>query len=273
MSRYKELFIKSAEELTESSHKRKLKGSCAVLSKKEFDTWRDEHEAHIVGNIRKRHLRFKEKSGRQKLREKKIAKAVLCEGDDEKYYDVKENRSAHTYGYAWIGGDDFLRVTTLNPLFIVLAILLAAIIIGASFFVPRYMSIKALPVEGEKIIEEVKESGYKVLYVDINGYDGSEIKLSPKHRTLELLHLDTENNKNFLLAYKIYNGDELIFQTYNEKTKQVSLIKAGYSIQADVYDKLPLGRSKLKYEITAYTADKFQKGNTFYQTVSVIKTN
>ena len=130
-----------------------------------------------------------------------------------------------------------------------------------------------MPVEGEKIIEEVKESGYKVLYVDINGYDGSEIKLSPKHRTLELLHLDTENNKNFLLAYKIYNGDELIFQTYNEKTKQVSLIKAGYSIQADVYDKLPLGRSKLKYEITAYTADKFQKGNTFYQTVSVIKTN
>lgn len=271
MSRYKELFIKNAEELTESSHKRKLKGDCTVLSKKEFDTWRDENDAHIVGNIRKRQLRFKEKSGRQKLREKKIAKAVLCEGDDEKYYDVKENRSAHTYGYAWIGGNDFLRVTTLNPLFFILLGLLALLLALGSWLVPQYMSIKALPVEGEKIIEEVKDTGYKVLYVDINGYDGSEIKLSPKHRTLELLHLDTENNKDFLLAYKIYCGDKLIFQTYNEKTKQVSLIKPGYSIQADVYDKLPSGRSKLKYEITAYTADKFQKGNTFYQTVSVIK--
>ena len=108
MSRYKELFIKNAEELTKSSHKRKLKGDCTVLSKKEFDTWRDENDAHIVGNIRKRQLRFKEKSGRQKLREKKIAKAVLCEGDDEKYYDVKENRSAHTYGYEslCIGAND-----------------------------------------------------------------------------------------------------------------------------------------------------------------------
>ena len=271
MSRYKELFIKNAEELTESSHKRKLRGNCAVLSKKEFDTWRDENDAHVVGNIRKRQLRFKEKSGRQKLREKKIAKAVLCEGDDEKYYDVKENRSAHTYGYAWIGGNDFLRVTTLNPLFFILLGLLALLLALGSWLVPQYMSIKALPVEGEKIIEEVKDTGYKVLYVDINGYDGSEIKLSPKHRTLELLHLDTENNKDFLLAYKIYCGDKLIFQTYNEKTKQVSLIKPGYSIQADVYDKLPSGRSKLKYEITAYTADKFQRGNTFYQTVSVIK--
>ena len=197
MSRYKELFIKNAEELTENSHKRKLKGNCAVLSKKEFDTWRDENEAHVVGNIRKRQLRFKEKSGRQKLREKKIAKAVLCEGDDEKYYDVKENRSAHTYGYAWIGGDDFLRVTTLNPLFFIILGLLALLLALGSWLVPQYMSIKTLPVEGEKIIEEVKDTGYKVLYVDINGYDGSEIKLSPKHRTLELLHLDTENGLCF----------------------------------------------------------------------------
>ena len=155
MSRYKELFIKNAEELTESSHKRKLRGNCAVLSKKEFDTWRDENDAHVVGNIRKRQLRFKEKSGRQKLREKKIAKAVLCEGDDEKYYDVKENRSAHTYGYAWIGGNDFLRVTTLNPLFFILLGLLALLLALGSWLVPQYMSIKALPVEGEKIIEEV----------------------------------------------------------------------------------------------------------------------
>ena len=273
MKKYKEYVIQDVCDLTDNQgadYTRDLQKT-RIFSKKGFKNYQEDNETYVVGNIRKRQKRFVAKSSAEKLSENKIAKATLFQDDDEKSFDVKENKNRHTFGYAWIGGNRFLRVTTFNPLWLLLIFLLASLLFFGGYALHQHLNYQALPIEGEKIVDEVKESGYTVLYVDINGYDGQEIKLNPKNRTVKLVHLDTENNKNFLLSYKIYNGDKLIYQTYNSKLNQISLIQPGYSVNADIYDKLPMGRSKLKYEITAYTADKFQRGNTFYQVVSVVK--
>ena len=146
-----------------------LTDSVMMFSKSDFKKYRENNDAFIVGQIRKRQKHYKvyEQSPKgsllsyppqnltveelinkkqqkniigsatmefpefaEKVTDKK--KCKLSDTDKPKYskmYDVKENGNNHTIGYAYVGDNKFLQVTTFNLLWLLLPLLIAIIIV------------------------------------------------------------------------------------------------------------------------------------------------
>lgn len=297
MKNFKTYTIKNIEELIGSqespkdSFKLKKLKKIKIFTKKDFKKWKEDNDVLIVGNIRRRQKKYKDYQDQDELVKKKhrkkiygkaelISKTYDCVGCNDDgisltnhiyKFDVREPKTRHTVGYAWLGGQKFLRVTTFNPLWILLLLLILALIGLGLWFLSHWCQTAELPVQGEKIVEEVKKSGYKVLYIDIKGYDAEDIILDKSNKSVTLIHINSEKNKKFLLQYKLYLGDKLIYQTFDAKKNQIALIKPGGSVKANIYDFLQPGENIVKYEITAYTTEKFKRVNTFYENVKIIK--
>lgn len=145
-----------------------LTDSVMMFSKADFKKYRENYDAFIVGKIRKRQKHYKvyEKATNgsllsyppqsitvEELISKKQKKNIIgsatmeypefaekvtdkqkCKLSDtdkpeySKMYDVKEHNNSHTVGYAYIGDNKFLQVTTFNLLWLLLPLLIAIII-------------------------------------------------------------------------------------------------------------------------------------------------
>ena len=107
-----------------------------MFSKKDFELYRKNHNALIIGSIRKRQRKFKtyEKPWsyppedyvafvHKKQQDNIIGTAEIISDDYLSLYDVRESNHKHTIGYAYVGKNKFLQVAAFNP-FILIPILL-----------------------------------------------------------------------------------------------------------------------------------------------------
>lgn len=107
-----------------------------IFTKKDFKRYSEEHDVFIYGKIRKRQRHYTDYADFDELRKNKAKRNIIgcCnlliekEAEKLKKYDIKQSDNSHTVGYAWVGKNRFLQVTSLNPLIWIIPFIICGVI-------------------------------------------------------------------------------------------------------------------------------------------------
>lgn len=261
-----------------------------IFSKKDFKTYRKNNNVVVVGKIRKRQKRYKTYENNNDypprdinsfLKKKKdkdiIGNAEIyipnnkadkyCykkNGNNVKLYDVKETNNSHTVGYAFIGNNKFLQVTTFNPLIVLLPLLIAIILLLMLHYCPETPSPIDI-VDGDEIsttqpvsVEQLPNCDY-LLFPETT----TLTKESPSIRLCNL----KSNEGLWLISYQVYiDGEPLKDLSNPQKEYSTGAIKAGYQIDGttdsnlNLWNRLDAGTYELRCVGTQYQEATNDKG-------------
>ncbi len=194
-----------------------------LLKRKSFEKLKDEIDTPLIvaGRIRKRQLRYKDYKGYNELVEKKNKKKIYgkstlllpCNSDepsnkDYKDYDVRKDANRHIYGYAWIGDNKFLKVTTFNPLLLLIPLICVLLILFLFKGCPD--DFNPIDIIDDDITDTTTQSDQEqaplCYYVPFN----EKTQLSSDNPYIRLLNVK-ENEGNYYISYEVYIDNELIY--------------------------------------------------------------
>lgn len=231
---------------------RKKDDEVLVFTKKDFKKYSDDNDVVVCGRIRKRQRRYNEYKDcsydefvEKKQKKNIIGKAVMpVSEDDEKKYDIKECKNyRHTWGYAWVGDNKFLEVTTFNPFIILIPLLLALLIVLMCHFCQNPASPIGLVDDNstEKTTQsaeaETKPICYWVPFAETT-------TLTSEEKSITLHNLDY-NKGNYYIIYEVYVDGKLLEWDENDKYHGELMISPS-SATVNLYDRLDAGT----YELT-----------------------
>lgn len=282
-----------------------LTDSVMMFSKSDFKKYRENNDAFIVGQIRKRQRHYKvyEQSPKgsllsyppksitiEELINKKQKKNIigfatmeypefaekvtdkrkckLSDTDKPKYakmYDVKEHNNSHTVGYAYIGDNKFLQVTTLNFLWLLLPLLLAIIIAIALHSCPDgndpFDTADGTVIDNttQPIVTEQLPNCDYLLFAET-------VTLTKDNPYIKLCNLSS-NKGLWYISYQIYIDDKPLMDINNpSEIYDTGAIKPGYQVDGtkdanlNLYDRLDAGTYKLVAKATQYKYKANKKG-------------
>lgn len=258
-----------------------------ILSKKAFNTYTDDNDVVIVGKIRKKQCRYKEYEDKEKLIQEKKKKKIIGQAkvpvetkDNEplfKKYDVKKDNGRFTYGYAWVGGNRFIRVTRFNPFLIIIPLLLIIGILLGLMFIPEEPIIDLPFADGTKMPESVSEDIDNNNYVTFVPYQ-ENITLTEDQKWIPFIN-PTENKDKWYLSFSLYvNGEPFIDKSTGE-TYSTGLISPDSEennvVLYNLYDQLDAGTYYVQAVADAYdyeTKDKTVKPPGYLTTtITIVK--
>ena len=282
-----------------------LTDSVMMFSKSDFKKYRENNDAFIVGHIRKRQKHYKvyEQSSKgsllsyppqnltveelinkkqqkniigsatmefpefaEKVTEKK--KCKLSDTDKPKYskmYDVKENNNSHTVGYAYVGDNKFLQVTTFNLLWLLLPLLIAIIIVIVLQNCPNgnnpFDTADGTTMDNDNrpvATEQLPNCDYLLF--------SEKVVLTKDNPYIKLCNLSS-NEGLWYISYQVYIDDKPLMDI-NDPTKvyDTGAIKPGYQIDGtndanlNLYNRLDAGTYKLVAKATQYEYKPNSKG-------------
>lgn len=284
MKNFKKLYIRDARLLIEQTAndepqfkyrtlKKKSKGY-QILAKKSFDKYCDEHDdVHIVGKIRKRQIKYTDYASDDELirekQKKKITGQVILDVPDSKpkKYDLKKDKHCHTYGYAWVGDYNFVRVVTLNPLFIILPLLIAALIVAGILLCPKAPQSPFVPANGSEITNQDNEpvATEQLPNCDYLLFDET-VTLNKNNQSIKLCNLSS-NEGLWYISYQVYIDDEPLMDINDPGTiYETGAIEPGFQVDGahdanlNLYHRLPAGQYKLTAKATQYQYEANENG-------------
>ena len=238
-----------------------------VLNKKSFENLKDEIDTPLIvtGRIRKRQLRYKDYEDYNELVDKKNKKKIYGKATlpfhTYKRYDVRKDANRHIYGYAWIGDNKFLKVTTLNPLWILLPLLIILICVllhgCPSDFNPVDVFDNPSDITDDKPTEQAEASPL-CYYVPFN----EKTTLTKDKPIVKLLNVK-ENEGNYYISYQVFiNGkpqklvvkDGMFYLSDGNEENSVSstgLLAPNKQILLNLWEGLDEG----SYEVTVVATD------------------
>lgn len=170
-----------------------------VLSPKTFKEYSETVETYIVGRINKHKFKSNNNSEKTALLE--------LQNGSAKEYRIKPDASRHTYGYAWVGQWNFVRVTTFNPLWLIVPLIIAVLFIFlfsncsndiAPLFKPNSSDITDVQTASDILEEPLCYYRAFPEYTAINSETSS----------VNLMNLN-ENADTWYIAYEVYVDDKL----------------------------------------------------------------
>lgn len=276
-----------------------------MFTKSDFKKYRENNDAYIVGKIKKqqKHYKVYEKSPNgsllsyppqsitvEELISKKQKKNIIgsatmeypefaekvtdkqkCKLSDtdkpeySKMYDVKEHNNSHTVGYAYIGDNKFLQVTTFNLLWLLLPLLLAIIIAVVLHSCPNidlpFDTADGTSIDNNKqpiVTEQLPNCDYLIF--------PETITLTKDNPTIKLCNLSS-NEGLWYISYQVYiNNEPLMDINDPSKIYDTGAIKPGFQIDGtkdanlNLYDRLDAGTYKLTAKATQYKYEPNSKG-------------
>lgn len=240
-----------------------------VLSKKSFKKYNETCDTKIVGSIRKRQRRYKDYEDYNELVSVKTGKKIFGKAtldildNSEKYYDVKEVKNSYTYGYAWVGKNNFLQVKTFNPLLIFLPLLLAVIIALLLSFCHNNPIDEPLDiVDGTEISDD-----------DTNNNDVEDIPLCYFEPFDETTTLTKDNKEIVLKNLEINEGKylcsyEIIIDGNSIHT--MGAILPNNAVKYDLWSQLDEGTYTLVCKSTEYDYETHQQYNGHYNLTTTL---
>lgn len=239
-----------------------------IIPPKDFEKYRENNYVKIAGRIRKRQRKYNDYAEQElanaKLKENIIGKCILKSDDKEKYYDVTESTGKHITGYAWVGQDLFLEVTSINFFFLLLPLLLALLIAVCLSSCPGELpSIDV--VDGDPISSTNAPDIEQPPNVDLVTFPETTV-LNENNKTIKLVNLES-NAGNYYISYELYlDGEQLGADT--------GAIKPGEQLEVDLWTELNSGEYELKAVATSWdyeTKQPMPVKNTLITTLAVEK--
>ena len=283
-----------------------LEDKIMMFSKSDFKKYRENNDAYVIGRIRKnqKHYKVYEKSSKDRLvsyppqnitldeliKEKQkrniiglasmyfpnfvedVSDKKKCKLSDRdkpnyaKMYDVKENNNSHTIGYAFVGDNKFLQVTTINLLWLLLPILLAVIIAIIFYSCPNIDNPFDI-ADGSTIgnnnnqpiaTEQLPNCDYLIF--------PETVTLTKDNPYIKLCNLSS-NEGLWYISYQVYiNNEPLMDINDPSKVYDTGAIKPGYQIDGtkdknlNLYDRLDAGTYNLVAKATQYKYEPNSKG-------------
>lgn len=282
-----------------------LTDSVMMFSKADFKKYRENNDAFIVGKIRKRQQRYdvseQVRNGTllsyppqsitiEELISKKQKKNIigsatmeypefaenvtdrqkykLSDTDKPKYskmYDVKENNNSHTVGYAYVGDNKFLQVTTFNLLWLLFPLLIAIIIAIVLHNCPNgnnpFDTADGTTIGNDNqpvATEQLPNCDYLLF--------SEKVVLTKDNPYIKLCNLSS-NEGLWYISYQVYIDDKPLMDI-NDPTKvyDTGAIKPGYQVDGtkdanlNLYNRLDAGTYKLVAKATQYKYEPNSKG-------------
>lgn len=231
-----------------------------MFTKKDFSHFCDYNSAHIVGNIRYRQKTYTNYADTDKLIQEKQKKKIIAQNKlridkDFKFYDVRRPKESHAVGYAWVGGNKFLRVTSFNWLLLLIPLLLALCILFLFSNCPdEDIKMPFAPTEDVSSPEgETPEQ--RLCYFP--PFDETTTLTSDNKNIRLINHI---KNEDFNLTYEIsVDGERLKLRDIQkgedeENQYNIGLIAPGDTVYYDLWSRLDAGTYELK--CTGYAYDK-----------------
>lgn len=246
-----------------------LTDSVMMFSKADFKKYRENYDAFIVGKIRKRQKHYKvyekektknsvpyppksisldeliaEKQKRKyigfatmqypEFSEKFGVNCISYDTDQPTYakmYDVKEHNNSHTVGYAYIGDNKFLQVTTFNLLWLLLPLLLAVIIAVVLHSCPN-IDLPFDTADGTTIDNDNQPVATEQLPNCDYLLFSEKVVLTKDNPYIKLCNLSS-NEGLWYISYQVYIDDKPLMDM-NDPTKvyNTGAIKPGYQVDA-----------------------------------------
>lgn len=281
-----------------------LKDAIMMFSKDDFKKFRENNDAYVVGKIRKKqkHYSVYEDKSQNKsysyppktislddLIEEKQKRNIIGSAtmqvsdfvdnvsDDKKkkiidteeptyakMYDVRENGNSHTVGYAYIGNNKFLQVTTFNLLWLLLPLLIAIIIAMVLHSCPNdnpFDKADGSPIDNDNqpvATEELPNCDYLLF--------GETVTLTKDNPYIKLCNLSS-NEGLWYISYEIYIDDEPLMDINDtNKIYNTGAIDAGYQVDGtkdanlNLYNRLDAGTYKMTAKATQYKYEANSKG-------------
>ena len=274
-----------------------------MFTKSDFKKYRENNDAYIVGKIKKQQKHYKvyekektknsvpyppksisldeliaEKQKRKyigfatmqypEFSEKFGVNCISYDTDQPTYakmYDVKEHNNSHTVGYAYIGDNKFLQVTTFNLLWLLLPLLLAVIIAVVLHSCPNidlpFDTADGTSIDNNKqpiATEQLPNCDYLIF--------PETITLTKDNPTIKLCNLSS-NEGLWYISYQVYiNNEPLMDINDPSKIYDTGAIKPGFQIDGtkdanlNLYDRLDAGTYKLTAKATQYKYEPNSKG-------------
>ncbi len=261
-----------------------------MFSKKDFKTYRENNNVVVVGKIRKRQKKYKIYENNNiypptnfdnfldKKKDKKVignAELYISRDKVDKYcykkngknvklYDVKETNNSHTVGYAYVGNNKFLQVTTFNPLLILLPLLIVLMMVLLLHHCPEVPPPIDI-IDGDEItttqpvaVEQLPNCDYLLF--------SETTTLTKDNPSIRLCNLKS-NEGLWLISYQIYvDGEPLKDLNNPQEVYSTGAIKAGYQIDGttdsnlNLWSRLDAGTYELKCVGTQYQEQTNEKG-------------
>lgn len=281
-----------------------LKDAVMMFSKDDFKKYRENNDVYIVGKIRKKQKHYsvyedksqsktysyppktislddliKEKQKRNIIGSATMQvpkfdddvsdkqKKKILDTDEPTYakmYDVKENSNSHTVGYAYIGNNKFLQVTTFNLLWLLLPLLIAVIIAMVLHSCPNnnpFNKADSLPIDNDNqpvATEQLPNCDYLLF--------GETVTLTKDKPYIKLCNLSS-NEGLWYISYEIYIDDEPLMDINDpDKIYNTGAIEAGYQVDGtkdanlNLYNRLDAGTYKMVAKATQYKYEANSKG-------------
>lgn len=261
--------------------------SCHIFTKKDLNKYSDEHGVQIVGRIRKRQRRYSDIKDNETLEEfveRKRKKKIIGVANliDENAvdttqetlkYDIKKDKNRHTVGYAWVGGNKFLRVTTFNFLWLLLPILLIGLIVCLMIFPSKDNPVINFE-DGVSVPGITQNQEDEVRYAVVVPYN-EVITLTSEQKNIPFIN-PVENDGEYYLSFALYvNGEPFIDKSTGQPYETDAIIPEAdkNAVLYNLYDQLDAGTYDVDVYVYVYdfeTHEKSEKPPTTLSTTVVI---
>lgn len=239
-----------------------------IFSKRDFKKYNKDNEARVVGNIRKRQVHYTNYADDKLLKKAKRKKGIIAcaklqmpsnisnnnyikdnYGNVYKCFDVKEANKVHSYGYAYVGNNEFLRVTTLNPLLFLIFFIILGILICCMIFSPEKPNNNINIEDGIVITDnnnETTPSDKELWYFE----PFNEVTtLTKDNKEIVLKNLEINEGK-YLCSYEIIVDGKSIHTT--------GAILPNNAVKYDLWSQLDEGTYTLVCRSTTYDINTYE---------------
>lgn len=245
-----------------------------IFTKKGFEKYSENYDVEIVGKIRKRQKYYTDYVDFIELKKNKTKKNIIgrcdfsAENDslEDKKYDVRASDNSHTVGYAWVGNNQFIQVTTFNPLLFLIPFILACIIIILLSSCPNPDVV--LPwAEQTDISDENSDNNPQQAPLCYFVPFAEKITLTEESKEIKLRNVK-ENEGNYYISYEVFVDGKII--DISGDTSSTGLIMPGNQVNLDLWSKLDSGTYNLVCKATEYGYQNKDKKDINYDLTTTL---
>lgn len=248
-----------------------------IFTKLGFQRYSENRSAQVVGKIRLRQRRYKDYADKEYLIKEKSRKNIIgscelnTENSEPKKYDIKEPGQSRIIGYAWVGGNKFVEVTSLNLIYLLIPLYIAIIMACIFSNCPKPDDM-VLPWADQSDIENREKDTPEEAPLCYFTPFPETVTLTSENKTINLRNV-AENKGNYYISYEIFvDGERIkIRDDADDETAYITgLIEPGNNTSVDLWSRLEPGTYKLVCKATEYGYENKDKKDIQYDLTAAL---
>lgn len=249
-----------------------------IFTKLGFQRYSESRPAKVIGKINVKQHRYEDYADEDLLTEQKLRKRIVgcCElntkDGERKKFDMKEPGQSHIIGYAWVGGNWFIEVTSFRLIYLLIPLLITVIIACIFSNCPKPdNTVLPWADQSDTDGDENNNTGGEVPLCYFTPFPET-VTLTSEKKTIKLRNV-AENKGNYYISYEIFVDGERIKIRDNasdESAYITGLIEPGNHTSVDLWSKLDEGTYKLVCKASEYGYKNKDKKEIQYDLTAVL---